>query len=82
METKANQMTNKVLIVSPNAAFSECMREIFSGTGDAEYQTESKTFEAMNGKVSDVIAQHDVVIFDADPDKSADLELHCQRSEG
>lgn len=65
---------NSVLIISPNSAFSEGIAEAFSGTQNTRVTTEASTIHALNGSAAKKAFKHDIVIFDADPQNTQELD--------
>lgn len=62
-----------IMIVSERSAFSQCMTEILQSDSNNVLTSQDESFKAMNGHAADLAFDHDVVIFEADPDDENEL---------
>lgn len=62
-----------VMIVSERPAFSQCMTEILEPDSNNTLTSKDESFKAMNGHAADLAFDHDVVIFEADPDDQTEV---------
>jgi len=62
-----------VMIVSDRDAFTQCMSEIFPSDDDNVVTNQGASFTSMNGHAAELAFEHDVVIFEADPDDEGEV---------
>lgn len=64
----ANHPSRSIMIVSNRASFAQVINEVFPEDDENAVTTQNETFTSMNGHAVDVVFDHDIVIFEVDPD--------------
>tara|TARA_R110002049_G_scaffold10127_3_gene50477 strand:- start:188544 stop:189770 length:1227 start_codon:yes stop_codon:yes gene_type:complete len=76
--------SRSIMIVSNRASFAQVINEVFPVDQDNAVTTQCETFNSMNGRAGGLVFNHDVVIFEADPDDENEIhaleELLSKRS--
>jgi Flp pilus assembly CpaE family ATPase len=67
------QKSMSIMVVTQRDAFSQCMAEIFPADDKSTITKNDTTFKAMNGHAAELAFNHDVVIFDADPEDKGEV---------
>lgn len=74
----AGRPDNSVLVVSGNHDFAASIASAYPGDAAGRITVETAAFSALNGRAVKLIANHDVVIFDARPDDHAEIDAISQ----
>ncbi|AXI43418.1 P-loop NTPase [Sulfitobacter sp. SK011] len=62
------QHSRSIMIVSDRDSFSQVISDVFAPDDYNTVTRENETFTSMNGRASSLVFDHDVVIFETDPD--------------
>ncbi len=75
-----------IMIVSESDSFADVISKAFPTEENTKITTKNESFKAMNGHAVDLAFDHDVVIFEADPDNRTEVQaietLLAHRADG
>jgi pilus assembly protein CpaE len=74
----AGRPDNSILVVSGNQEFAASVASAYPDKAAGRITVETASFSALNGRAVKLIANHDVVIFDARPDDRAEIDALSQ----
>ena len=65
---------HSIMIVSDRASFSEDISAAFPATENHTVTTKNESFQTMNGRAVSFAFDHDIVIFETDPDDLGEVQ--------
>ena len=63
-----SHLPRSIMIVSDRESFSQVITDVFPSDENTTVTTENESFNSMNGRAVNLVFDHDVVIFETDPD--------------